>query len=144
MGFWKGGGWQWNLSFRRHLYQWEEVLKTELLEGLSHLQVKEGVGDRVVWTYSSDGRFSTNSLIRAAMTIKCKKKGWEHMPTQLWLGIAPPKIEMLMWRIFLDSLPSKSFLCKRRILSKEEDLFCVLCGGERETSDHLLIHCEWS
>ncbi|KAL9681272.1 hypothetical protein QQ045_013054 [Rhodiola kirilowii] len=138
------GRWHWNIKFRRVLYQWEEVLRAELMEGLDHLQLKEETDDRVVWSFSSDGRFSTNSLMRAASAIKCKKKGWEIVPTQLWMGIAPPKVEMLIWRIFLESLPSKDLLCKRRILSREEDLFCVLCGWEKETSDHLLIHCEWS
>ncbi|KAL9672015.1 hypothetical protein QQ045_009589 [Rhodiola kirilowii] len=143
-GFWVDGGWQWNLRFRRNLYQWEEMLRSELLEGLRHLQLKEEEDDRVVWAFTSDGRFSSNSLLKAATSIKCKKKGWEALPSQLWLGIAPPKVEMLIWRIFIDSLPSKVLLSKRRVLLREEDLFCVLCGGEVETSDHLLIHCEWS
>ncbi|CAM8969112.1 unnamed protein product [Rhodiola kirilowii] len=143
-GLWVEGVWHWNIKFRRQLYQWEEDLRLELLKGLSHLQLKEEVDDKVVWAFSSEGKFSTNSLLKAASAIRSRKKGWEVMPTRLWLGIAPPKVEMLVWRIFLDSIPSKALLSERRILLREEDLFCVLCGGEKETSDHLFIHCEWS
>ncbi|CAM8929340.1 unnamed protein product [Rhodiola kirilowii] len=51
---------------------------------------------------------------------------------------------MLIWRIFLDSLPTKIALYKRRVLTREEDLICVLCEEDRESSNHLLIHCKWS
>ncbi|KAL9687859.1 hypothetical protein QQ045_032267 [Rhodiola kirilowii] len=46
------------------------------------------------------------------------------------LGDSSPKVEMLVWRIYLDSLPSK--------------IFCVFCGEEQESSNHLLLHCDWS
>ncbi|KAL9681972.1 hypothetical protein QQ045_013765 [Rhodiola kirilowii] len=144
MGSWIGRVWQWQLKFRRGLYQWEEVYKTELEEGLRHVQLKDSEDDRVVWSFSSDGRFSTNSLMKAAMDVKIKKKGWEEVPFKLWSGLAPPKVEMLIWRIYSDSLPSKVNLLKRRVLKEGQDLSCVLCETELETSDHLLIHCSWS
>ncbi|KAL9662535.1 hypothetical protein QQ045_027368 [Rhodiola kirilowii] len=107
MGDWIGGTWQWHLKFRRNLYQWEESDKRELEEGLKHIQLKDREDDKIVWKFSSDGRFSTNSLMKAARAIKIKNKGWEEVPFQLWSGLAPPKVEMLIWRIYLDSLPSK-------------------------------------
>ncbi|KAL9691762.1 hypothetical protein QQ045_012188 [Rhodiola kirilowii] len=82
--------------------------------------------------------------LKAAMSIKAKKKRWEYLPLQLWSGIAPPKVEMLIRRIYIDSLPSKATLFRRRVLSREQDLSCVLCEKEQETSDHMLIHGAWS
>ncbi|KAL9684871.1 hypothetical protein QQ045_022313 [Rhodiola kirilowii] len=35
-------------------------------------------------------------------------------------------------------------LHKRRILKRDQDLTCVLCRFEQETTDHMLIHCDWS
>ncbi|KAL9683236.1 hypothetical protein QQ045_015055 [Rhodiola kirilowii] len=144
MGSWSGGIWQWHLRFRRGLYQWEELNKLELLEGLKHIQLKEHENDKMVWSYSPDGIFSTNSLMKAAMSIRGQKKKWVEVPFQLWSGLAPPKVELLIWRIYLDSLPSKVTLQRRRILRNSQDLNCVLCEREAETTDHLLNQCRWS
>ncbi|KAL9674957.1 hypothetical protein QQ045_003156 [Rhodiola kirilowii] len=51
---------------------------------------------------------------------------------------------MLVWRIYIDSLPSKVCLLRRKVFSKDQNLSCVLCGSAQESSDHLLIHCAWS
>ncbi|CAM8979776.1 unnamed protein product [Rhodiola kirilowii] len=144
MGCWVDGVWHWQLTFRRTLYQWEEEQRRELIEGLCHLKLKSQEDDRVVWAFTPDGRFTTNSLMRAAVTLRAKKKKWDHMPLKLWSGIAPPKVEMLVWRTYLDSLPTKMTLCRRRVLRREQDLQCVLCGGDQESTDHLLIQCVWS
>ncbi|KAL9667293.1 hypothetical protein QQ045_001644 [Rhodiola kirilowii] len=144
MGCWAGGCWQWHLTFRRRLYQWEEEAKKELEDGLSHIQLKEEKDDRMVWAYSPDGIFKTNTLMKAAIAIKAKKKKWEEIPFQLWSGIAPPKVEMLIWRVYLQSLPSKMMLQRRRVLRNQQDLLCVFCEAENESSDHLLIHCRWT
>ncbi|KAL9676364.1 hypothetical protein QQ045_004578 [Rhodiola kirilowii] len=80
----------------------------------------------------------------AAMTIREKTRQWEPIPFQLWIGLAPPKVELLIWKVYSDSLPSKMMLHERKILRRDHDLQCVLCGIELETTDHLLIHCQWS
>ncbi|CAM8966313.1 unnamed protein product [Rhodiola kirilowii] len=92
----------------------------------------------------TDGNFSTNSLMKAAMAIRKNKKGWDQLPFQLWSGLAPPKVEMFIWRVYEGGLLTKLALLRRRVLRKEEDLMCVLCEKEQESADHLLIHCEWS
>ncbi|KAL9678455.1 hypothetical protein QQ045_016299 [Rhodiola kirilowii] len=51
---------------------------------------------------------------------------------------------MLVWRIYLDSLPSKIALFRKKVLTSEQDLLCVLCGEEQETSNHMLLQCDWS
>ncbi|KAL9681258.1 hypothetical protein QQ045_013040 [Rhodiola kirilowii] len=116
----------------------------ELEEGLKHIQLKDQEDDKIVWAYSPDGIFNTNSLMKAAMSIIVQKKKWEEVPFQLWSGLAPPKVEMLIWRIYLDSLPSKMTLQRRRVLRNSQDLTCVLCERDFESSDHLLSQCRWS
>ncbi|KAL9675754.1 hypothetical protein QQ045_003960 [Rhodiola kirilowii] len=91
MGLWVDGVWYWELSFRRNLYQWEEASKKELLEGLNHIQLRDTEDDRLVWTYSADGRYNTSSLMKAVIVIKAKRRNWEVVPFQLWSGLAPPK-----------------------------------------------------
>ncbi|KAL9683896.1 hypothetical protein QQ045_021323 [Rhodiola kirilowii] len=72
------------------------------------------------------------------------KKGWEETPFQLWSRLAPPKVKLLVWRVYGVSLPSKVNLFKRRVIRREEDLVCVFCRSVQETSDHLMLHCPWS
>ncbi|KAL9682467.1 hypothetical protein QQ045_014266 [Rhodiola kirilowii] len=76
-GFLGWGSLVMQLTFSRILYQWEEVYKRELEEGLRHVQLKDEENDRIVWSFSADGSFSTNSLMRAAMAIRSRKKKWE-------------------------------------------------------------------
>lgn len=45
---------------------------------------------------------------------------------------------MCIWRACLDSLPTRSNLCKRRVTS--EDL-SVVCGGQVESVEHVLRDC---
>ncbi|KAL9671156.1 hypothetical protein QQ045_008722 [Rhodiola kirilowii] len=71
------------ITFRRPLYQWEEAYRRELLDGLRHLQVKDKEDDKLVWSFSPDGRFITNTLFRVAAANRAKKKRWEHLPLQL-------------------------------------------------------------
>ncbi|KAL9683503.1 hypothetical protein QQ045_015325 [Rhodiola kirilowii] len=144
MGSWMGGDWIWQLIFRRTLFQWEAENRRELEVCLSHIQLKDQLDDRIVWSYSEDGMFSTNSLMKAAMAIKTTKKQWEQIPFQLWSGLTPPKVEMFIWRVYTGGLPTKLALWKRKVIRREEDLVCVLCNSERESDDHLLLHCPWS
>ncbi|KAL9664021.1 hypothetical protein QQ045_019418 [Rhodiola kirilowii] len=78
------------------------------------------------------------------MEVKIKKDRWEKLTFQVWSGLAPPKVELIVWKIYQESLPSKDLLAKRRVLNREEDLKCQFCGSELETTNHLLLHCRWS
>ncbi|KAL9690818.1 hypothetical protein QQ045_011229 [Rhodiola kirilowii] len=91
MGYWLDGVWHWQVRFRRPLYQWEDALKNELLEGLNHVHPRDRDNDSIVWAYSQDGRYSTNTLMKAVISLKANKRNWEHLPFQLWSGLAPPK-----------------------------------------------------
>ncbi|KAL9685550.1 hypothetical protein QQ045_023001 [Rhodiola kirilowii] len=137
MACWVGEVWKWKLKFRRPLYQWEEVAKNELEAGLIHIQLKSLEDDRIVWCFSEDGTFSTNSLMNVAMSIRKDEKNWEPLSFHLWSGLAPPKVEMFIWRIYQESLPCKSLLQRRKILRRQEDLMCEFCEVEVESADHL-------
>ncbi|CAM8878686.1 unnamed protein product [Rhodiola kirilowii] len=144
MGIWAEGNWMWQVKFRRSLYQWEEVKKDELLRTLCHVQLKNEEEDHIVWTHSEDGRFRVNSLLKAALEIKRAKNKWDTMSFQVWSGLAPPKVELLVWRIYHESLPTKDNLFKKGVLSVNHNLNCDLCDQHVESVDHLLLQCGWS
>ncbi|KAL9674773.1 hypothetical protein QQ045_002972 [Rhodiola kirilowii] len=47
MGQWVDGVWQWQVILRRPLYQWEEEIRLELMEGLSHIHLNSKENDRI-------------------------------------------------------------------------------------------------
>ncbi|KAL9663373.1 hypothetical protein QQ045_018759 [Rhodiola kirilowii] len=144
MGFWAEGNWLWQLKFRRSLYQWEEVKKDELLCTLCHVQLKDEEVDHIVWTHSEDGRFGVNTLMKDALEIKRTKNKWDTLSFQVWSGLAPPKEELLVWRLYHESLPMKESLYRKGVLSATHNLNCDICNQQVESADHLLLQCSWS
>lgn len=89
-------------------------------------------------------RVKTNSLMKAATELVKRKKKWEPMSLKVWSGLAPSKVELLIWKIYKDSLPTKELLARRDVLTGDAASRCALCGEESGTTDHLLVHCRWS
>ena len=59
--------------------------------------------------------------------------------SNLWKLKVPGKVKSLLWRACMDSLRTKSNLCKRKIVG---DPTCSLCLKEPETILHALWGCE--
>ncbi|CAM8956998.1 unnamed protein product [Rhodiola kirilowii] len=106
--------WIWQLQFRRSLYQWEEMRKEELLLSLSHTTERYGRGSDSVGSFKR------------------------------WKIRTPPKVEMLVWRLYHDSLPTRDILARKEVLSSGQNLNCELCDQHVESVDHLLLICKWS
>lgn len=60
----------------------------------------------------------------------------------LWKSKAPPKVLAFSWTLFLDRLPTKVNLAKRRLVGVEVSKQCVFCGGDDETAVNLFLHCD--
>ena len=60
----------------------------------------------------------------------------------LWWGVAPPKVELLLWFILLGRLNTKDGLCRLNILSAENNL-CVFYNCAEETMSHLFFTCQF-
>ncbi|XP_026437396.1 uncharacterized protein LOC113335585 [Papaver somniferum] len=60
----------------------------------------------------------------------------------LWLKTIPNKVSFLLWAIFNDSLPTRSFL-RHRGIELENDK-CVFCNTEIENAEHLFLHCNFA
>lgn len=58
----------------------------------------------------------------------------------LWKGPAPSKMVAFGWKVLLDRVPTKANLALRNVFDLEMSLFCVLCNGSEETSNHLFLH----
>jgi len=56
----------------------------------------------------------------------------------------PPNVLALMWRVKLNRIPTKSNLRTRNIISGGDNLNCVFCGLEEESSGHLFFKCKFA
>lgn len=62
----------------------------------------------------------------------------------MWKMAIPSKVRMCVWRLFLDSLPTKLALFHRGILPDGSALGCTFCLMEEESASHLLFNCSRS
>ena len=62
---------------------------------------------------------------------------------EVWLGICPPKIEIFTWQLLHGRTLVKDVLSCFGLLF-DSSLECQLCQGNRETIDHLFLHCKWT
>jgi hypothetical protein len=59
--------------------------------------------------------------------------------SRLWKLKISHSIILFLWRASNEILPTKSNLCKKKVIS---DLLCPMCGIEAETSGHVLWLCD--
>lgn len=60
----------------------------------------------------------------------------------LWLKAVPLKVNIFVWRLFLDKLATKDNLRKRNVLQANNVSCAALCGKEEEM-DHLFFKCDY-
>jgi hypothetical protein len=58
----------------------------------------------------------------------------------VWGSWAPTKVIVFSWQAFLGRLPTRENLLRRGVAC-DGAAGCVLCGGGRETEDHLFVSC---
>ena len=104
------------------------------LERLHERSVFEDVEDMVDWNKSKSGKFSTKSLYRA-LEADCPVL----FPYScIWNGWVQPKISFFAWEaawgkaLTLDLVQKRGWSLANR---------CFMCLENKETIDHLLLHC---
>ena len=101
--------------------------------------------DKLIWPNNPDGVFSVRLGYKLLMEEEMKDTSTSSYlsPTKrVWKGNwslqIPNKVKTLIWRVELDSLPSKANLMKRKILSDDAYPNYNL---DQETSHHALWSC---
>ena len=61
----------------------------------------------------------------------------------VWKGLAPPRVELLVWFILLGRLNTKDRLCRFNYIVAEDSL-CVFCTNDQETISHLFFTCPFA
>ncbi|GKV44012.1 hypothetical protein SLEP1_g51241 [Rubroshorea leprosula] len=140
MGKWTNDTWNWNLQWRRSLYNWEKQQETELHKQIQEVTIKRGKLDSWEWIHNKDGSYSTKSAYKA-LTMDNRMGQQESTLQKVWNPLIPNKIVAFTWQLLQDKISSKFNLLKRGVLKDLDECRCALCEIEIEDTSHLFIHC---
>ncbi|GKV16172.1 hypothetical protein SLEP1_g26854 [Rubroshorea leprosula] len=140
MGSRTNGLWEWNLTWRRNLFEWEKEEAMELHNTIQNVQPSQGYMDSWEWTHNKDGQYSTKSAYSILM-----KEGREAMEittfSRIWNSVLPSKISAFNWQLLLDRIPTKMNLLTKGIIKDTQDCKCGICGEVEEDTKHLFLEC---
>jgi hypothetical protein len=111
---------QWNVLFTRQIQDWEMEMILSFFERLYSTLVRHGEGDRLVWNPSKRDLFEVRSYYEVLVK-------------------APTRVAFLVWSAALGKILTHDNLRKRNVVVIE---WCCMCKKNRESMDHLLLHCE--
>nr|GEV22641.1 RNA-directed DNA polymerase, eukaryota [Tanacetum cinerariifolium] len=122
-------------SFRHPVRESEETQQFDELSGILASVSLSSLDDRWFWDLSCDGTFQVKG-IRSLLDETFLPK--MDSPTR-WIKSIPIKVNVFVWKLYLDRLPTRSNLIRRNILVS--DVVCPLCDLEIEDSSHLFFGC---
>ncbi|KAK8511783.1 hypothetical protein V6N12_000824 [Hibiscus sabdariffa] len=135
-----GARWVWHIPLRRGLFDRELPYWQEFMSRLNTFQSSVSGHDWVRWLGSSDGSFSVKSLKKLVIGPLPPSNFWDDF---VWIGFAPPKVELFVWLVMLERISVKVELVKRGVVLSGSSL-CVFCQEFPESTDHLLFTCHFS
>lgn len=125
---------RWEGNFKRSLNQNERMEWDLLKRDLGNPHILLEAEEEVMF----EENFSPKTCYSALKTSveECSYKN------RIWLKEVPNKVSFLLWAALNNSIPTRTMLLQRGMQLDSD--WCVLCNGERETTDNLLIHCSFS
>lgn len=111
---------------------------SEVLEMIDLISSITWAGEEDLWKNDvcNLGKFSVK-LLRS----KIRESNEVHLVNSLtWSKWLPLKVNFLLWRVWLNRLPTKDNLSKRNVILSSN--LCNVCGSRNETLDHIFVECE--
>ncbi|PNX76224.1 ribonuclease H [Trifolium pratense] len=132
----------WNLLWRRRLFQWEESV-TALVALLDNVRLSLEE-DTWRWSLDPESCFTVKSafeslvkeLVEGPTLSSFKSKVFKN----IWGSPAQTKVIVFSRKLLHNRVPTKYNLLLRGILNNDSEGCCVWCGN-RETANHLFLHC---
>ncbi|KAK2656340.1 hypothetical protein Ddye_009392 [Dipteronia dyeriana] len=115
-------------------------MKSGVIQNFDCIPIHNNIPDAMAWSGTSRGIFSVGSYRKA---LENNQEGSEPVPSIFWKGFCTPKMEFFVWQMLKGRtlVIEKLFrYCRDSIPS----LDCPLCRIEKESIDHLFLHCSWS
>jgi hypothetical protein len=142
MGEWINETWQWKLDWRRRFFIREEESVKHLMEIIKLAPITK---EEDSWSYIDGGMFTVRHMYLflykkffPPSTLVVNLIG---VLSRIWESWAPLKVIVFSWQAILGRLPTRQNLVRRRIINDGLDAACVLCGGGRESENHIFSSC---
>ena len=129
----------WNFNFRCNLTDTKIDLLQRIMSSLSSVFFSPSLRDSRAWSLSSSDLFSVRFLFLALSKVL---NPILFLPTKfLWSSKAPSKVKALAWLVVHGKVNTNDKLQLRRPYKSLCSQWCILCKGNRESIDHLFLHC---
>ena len=120
---------------RRRLFGWEIQQWSNFLASLKGFVVCDFFKDLFVWKGYPSGRYSVNLYCKSVLRPSIMdKQFWKCV----WMGCAPPKVEVFCWQLMRGRIATKDQLLKKGLLDGNLDI-CTFCKADSESIGHLFF-----
>nr|GEV52053.1 hypothetical protein [Tanacetum cinerariifolium] len=125
----------WNSVLRRSPRGGVELNQfTTMLEAIRDINLSESIDG---WKWALDSKGFTVSSARKFIVEQTLIGGFT---STRWLRCIPIKVNVFMWRLSLNKLPSLVNMDRKGI--DVASIFCLVCSEHAESVDHLFFTCE--
>nr|GEW33945.1 zinc finger, CCHC-type [Tanacetum cinerariifolium] len=130
------GSWFWDWSRQVNVRRTKAEFDT-LIFDIANLEPEELVdSDTCIWSLSNDDKFLVNLVRKHIDELYLPSLS----PCTRWCKIIPRKVNILMWRMFLDRLSNRLNLSFRGL--DIDSILCPVCNIYVESSTHTFFSCD--
>ena len=123
-----------------YIFAWEEAKVQELIHIIEEYNIVDGLEDEMRWQFEAFENYTVESFtMQVAKFVHTISVDWPNT-MKIWKGLAPPRVELLVWFGLLKRLNIKDRLHKFSCIAASE-ILCVFCKVEMETIEHLFFPC---
>lgn len=141
VGSFNDSAWEWNLSWRRPLFDNEIASAVGFMEDISQIAIQRHTADCWMWKAEPNGFYSTRSAYNLLQECSVEANLDEALQN-LWKLKIPAKATIFAWSLIKDRLLTKSNLGRRQI--EINDNICPFCRNQLEDAAHLFFNCNKS
>ena len=138
MGSNSGAVWDWQLNWRRPLFDSEIAMADDFIGKIAQKEILPHRTDSWWWKPDPGGKFSSKSAYRM-LWGELTGTNQEATFKDLWKLKIPPKAAVFAWRLIKDRLPTKLNLSRRQVVLS--DTMCPFCCNHEEDAAHLFFNC---
>ncbi|PWA24230.1 hypothetical protein CTI12_AA628780 [Artemisia annua] len=134
-GFWEDRQWNWDVKFRRRLFDWNMDQFEAFSSLLNSMMLVASNDDKVIWSFDSLGKFSPKSF-----SYEVENMNYHGNPllSSIWKIKVPSKARLLCWQVLSSNLPTRDLLSRIGVIS-EDHIECPVCNSNMESIDHFLF-----
>ena len=136
LGDFKDNEWEWNLSWRRPLFDNEITMASNFLRDIERNTIQRNIRDEWEWKADQSGQYTVQSAYKL-MTREAIEGERDPGFEELWNLTVPIKVAVFALRLLGDKLPTKVNLYKRQV--EVADRRCPFCGNMEEEAGHLFF-----